>query len=199
MKFAIATISAALIFGVGCSRPGPNAATTSDELKQDELKQAVQEKLASDAQLSHVQVSADASQNQVVLTGSVANEDERRTAVDLAKSVNATPSVLDNINVEPVAAASAGDRAVEQTREKAKEVGNKIGASIEDAWVYTSIEAKLVGHTAAPALKINVDVENNVVTLRGEVKTAEMKEQAERIARETAGVKEVRNLLQVRA
>ncbi len=194
MKLAIAMILAALTFGVGCSRPGTNAATTSDDLKQ-----AVQAKLASDAELSHVQVSADASQNQVILTGTVASEDARRNAVDLAKSVNATPSVLDNINVEPAAAASSGDRAVEQTREKAREVGNKIGASIDDAWVYTRIEAKLVGHTAAPAFKINVDVENDVVTLRGEVKTPEMKEEAERIARETAGVKEVRNLLQVRA
>ena len=75
----------------------------------------------------------------------------------------------------------------------------RLAASIDDAWVYTRIEAKLVGHTAAPAFKINVDVENDVVTLRGEVKTPEMKEEAERIARETAGVKEVRNLLQVRA
>ena len=194
MRLTITFLLAAWIAGTGCSRPGANEATTSSELKQ-----AVQTKLASDPLLSQIQVTADASHNQVILSGPVADEDARREAMDLAKSVNATPTVVDNMDVTaPETALAPGDTA-EHAREKAKALGDKIGASLDDAWVYTRIEAKLVQHAAAPALKINVDVENNVVTLRGQVRTVAMKEEAERIARETEGVKAVYNLLQVRA
>jgi osmotically-inducible protein OsmY len=43
-----------------------------------------------------------------------------------------------------------------------------------------------------------VDVKNNMVTLRGTVDTAEQKAEAERIAKETEGVKRVNSLLKIK-
>jgi len=48
-----------------------------------------------------------------------------------------------------------------------------------------------------PERKINMDVKNNVVTLRGMVETAEQKTEAEQIAKSTEGVKSVNNQLKV--
>ncbi len=56
---------------------------------------------------------------------------------------------------------------------------------------------KLIGDTDTPARKINVDVVNQVVTLRGKVGSASERLEAERIAKETDGVKRVVNLLKV--
>jgi len=194
MKLTITILVAAGIAGTGCSWLGPDTAKANSDLKQ-----SVQARLAGDSELSQIQVNANANRNQVTLSGSVSSEQARREAVDLAKSVTPPPIIVDNIDVKPVEAATSSDQAIQDAREKAKSLGDKIGASLDDAWVYTRVEAKLVGHSAAPALKINVDVENNVVTLRGEVQSVAMKEEAERIARDTEGVRAVHNLLQVRA
>jgi len=88
----------------------------------------------------------------------------------------------------------------EQAREeRARAKGNKetIGQSLDDAWIHSKIVAKLIGDTRTPERKINVDVVNGDVTLRGNVDTAEAKAEAERVAKDTAGVKKVVNQLKV--
>jgi osmotically-inducible protein OsmY len=84
-------------------------------------------------------------------------------------------------------------------RERAKATGDTIGSSINDAWIHAKITSKLIGDTATPARKINIDVVNGVVTLRGEVNTTAAKAEAERIAKDTEGVTRVKNILRVTA
>ena len=173
-----------------------NQCGTATDSANAGLKQAVESKLATDPQLAQIEVNTVPGENEVTLSGSVSTEQARNEAVEIARSANPNISVIDNIDVKSPAATGLMP---ENAREKAKALGDKIGDSIDDAWVYTKVEGKLVQNSAVPALKINVDVENNVVTLRGEVKSIEMKLEAERLARETEGVKAVRNLLQVKA
>jgi hyperosmotically inducible periplasmic protein len=84
-----------------------------------------------------------------------------------------------------------------EERERAKSNKETIGESLEDAWIHTKIVAQLIGNSATPERKINVDVVEGAVTLRGTVDTAEAKTEAERVAKETAGVKKVTNQLKV--
>jgi hyperosmotically inducible periplasmic protein len=84
-----------------------------------------------------------------------------------------------------------------EERERAKANKETIGQSLEDAWIHTKIVAQLIGNTATPERKINVDVVEGAVTLRGTVDTAEAKTEAERVAKGTEGVKKVTNQLKV--
>src|ERR1041385_7190381 len=84
-----------------------------------------------------------------------------------------------------------------EEREKAKANKETIGQSLEDAWIHTKVVAKLISDSKTPERKINVDVVEAVVTLRGQVDTAEAKTEAERLAKETDGVKSVKNELKV--
>jgi len=84
-----------------------------------------------------------------------------------------------------------------EERERAKAHKETVGQSLEDAWIHTKIVAKLIGDADTPERKINVDVVDGAVTLRGTVDTAEGKSEAERIAKETDGVKKVTNQLKV--
>jgi osmotically-inducible protein OsmY len=84
-----------------------------------------------------------------------------------------------------------------EERERAKANKETIGQTLEDAWVHTKVVAKLIGDTQTPERKINVDVVDGAVTLRGQVDTAEGKTEAERLAKETDGVKKVVNQLKV--
>jgi hyperosmotically inducible periplasmic protein len=88
----------------------------------------------------------------------------------------------------------------EQAREeraRAKENKETVGDTLEDAWIHTKIVAQLIGDSKTPERKINVDVVNNAVTLRGTVDTAEARTEAERIAKQTEGVTKVTNQLKV--
>ena len=64
-----------------------------------------------------------------------------------------------------------------------------IGDTLDDAWIHTKIVAKLIANSTTPERKINVDVVKNVVTLRGAVDSAEERAAAEKVAKETDGVK----------
>ena len=71
------------------------------------------------------------------------------------------------------------------------------GEQIDDGWITTKIKAKLVGDSDINPFNIDVDVLNGVVTLSGKVKKADTKEEAERLARDTKGVKQVVNDIEV--
>jgi len=101
----------------------------------------------------------------------------------------------------PTATATATPRYTEEQardeREKAKANKETVGQSLEDAWIHTKLVAKLISDSQTPERKINVDVVDGAVTLRGQVDTAEGKAEAERLAKDTDGVKSVKNELKV--
>jgi osmotically-inducible protein OsmY len=67
-----------------------------------------------------------------------------------------------------------------------------------DAGVTTSVKSKLAADDTVKAYQIDVDTQNHVVTLKGDVETAVAKERAIEIARGTSGVTDVIDQLSVR-
>lgn len=67
-----------------------------------------------------------------------------------------------------------------------------------DPWITTKVKMALLTGEDVPALDVNVDTVNGRVTLHGIVANESQKTRAEEVARGVDGVKEVRNLLQVR-
>ena len=192
---AIFSIAGSLALS-GCS----SGATQSTSLRNSELEQTARSRLASEPQLaSAIRVSANSDKNEVTLSGTVPSEYLRNEAVERAKSSRDGLIVTDTIAVKPleVSRSEYTEDMARQAREKAKIIGDKIGDTLNDAWLYTKITAKLIGNSETPVRKINVDVFDGVVTLRGEVETLKAKEETERVARGTEGVKRVRNLLTV--
>jgi osmotically-inducible protein OsmY len=66
-----------------------------------------------------------------------------------------------------------------------------------DASLTSAVKAKLLADTTVSGLKIDVDTENQIVTLTGNVRSEAEKEQALRLARETEGVKSVNDRLTI--
>jgi hyperosmotically inducible protein len=84
------------------------------------------------------------------------------------------------------------------TRE-AKEAGRTIGSGVNDGWLWVKTRFELAAADDLRDSTINVDVDNDVVTLTGTVATAAQKAQAEKIAKAVEGVKSVKNNLKVTA
>ena len=193
----------ALVVGLaGCSTtPVETTSTTKPTMSNSELERAIKAKLETDSQLraAGIDVDANVSRNEATLSGTVDSEALRTKAVELAKSAHAGLMVTDKIDVKPreISRSEYTEEMARGEREKAKGYGERIGDTLDDAWIHAKIVAKLIGDTKTPERKINVDVVNNMVTLRGAVNTDEQKAEAERIAKTTEGVKGVKNLLKV--
>jgi len=116
---------------------------------------------------------------------------------------NANANANSNLRAESTPLATAtptpkySEEQAREERERAKANKETVGQSLEDAWIHTKIVAKLITDADTPERKINVDVVDGAVTLRGTVDTAEAKSEAERMSKETDGVKKVTNLLKV--
>jgi osmotically-inducible protein OsmY len=172
-------------------------ATMTDSEMEDKIKA----KLDSDAQLKAADLSVDANaeKNEATISGTVTTQALRTKAVALAKEASPGLVLTDKVEVKPreLTREEYTEEHAREERERARGTGDNIGASLDDAWIHTKIVAKLIGNTTTPERKINVDVVNNMVTLRGTVDTAEQKAEAERVAKDTEGVKRVVNQLKV--
>ena len=72
------------------------------------------------------------------------------------------------------------------------------GAYVDDAAITTSVKAKMVENHDVDAGAIKVETLNGTVMLSGFAKNALEKSTAERIARDTKGVKSVKNEIAIR-
>jgi len=185
------------LFTGACS----NTQTTSTKVTDTDLERAIQSRLNESRELNKLKVSANAAKNEATISGTVATESLRTRATELAKAASPNLVLTDKIDVKPTELTRNDytESMARETRAKATANGEKIGNSVEDAWLHTKIAARLMGDSATPATKINVDVDDGAVILRGDVPSAEAKSEAERVARTVDGVKRVTNRLQVRA
>jgi hyperosmotically inducible protein len=203
MRTFLSLIIAGTLAFSGCS-PNPKAAPETRETKMSDsdLEAQVKAKLNNNAMFADkLSVDADVDKNMVTLSGTVETQAQRMEAVNMAKSAHPGLIVEDKIDVKP--AELTRDKYTEEhaaiERSKASEAKDSVGSSVDDAWIHSKIVAKLIADSDTPERKINVDVKNNVVTLRGRVDSAEAKAEAGRIATETDGVKSVNNQLKVAA
>lgn len=189
----------------GCATAGNSVATTTPtptpQMTNSDLEAKIKAQFKTDAQLNAANLSVDANvdRNEITLSGTVGSESLRTKAVELAKTAHAGLIVTTKIDVKP-GEISRTAYTIERAREErsiAMERGETIGDSLDDGWIHTTLVAQLIGNSTTPERKINVDVKNNVVTLRGTVETAEQKTEAEHLAKNTEGVRSVTNQLKV--
>jgi hyperosmotically inducible periplasmic protein len=204
-QLIIFMIAAILVLGLmGCDSVNTQTANTATKttMSDSDLENAIKTKIDTDAQLkaAGLDVDAEAEKKTVTVSGTVETQELRTKAIDLAKSAQAGLIITDKIDVKPreITRADYTDEMAREARTKAKGYGENIGESIDDAWIHTKIVAKLIGNATTPQRKINVDVVNNAVTLRGAVDNNDEKAEAERVAKATEGVKSVKNMLVVK-
>jgi osmotically-inducible protein OsmY len=86
------------------STPGTTSSPSADtKMSNSDLENAVKAKLSADEQLkaAKLDVDANASKNEVTISGTVQSQDHRNKAVELAKSAHSGVTVNDKIDVKP--------------------------------------------------------------------------------------------------
>ena len=76
--------------------------------------------------------------------------------------------------------------------------GRTSGEVIDDATITTKVKTKIFGDSLLKGFAISVSTFQGEVTLTGAVKNQWARDRAGRLARDTAGVKDVHNLIKVK-
>ncbi len=127
-------------------------------------------------------------------TNTNANTYTNRVVVTNANTGNANVANINaNITREEF------ERSRERFEREAREAGRRIGSGAQDLWLWTKTRSALAYADDLRDVTINVDVENEEVTLSGTVANTAQRTRAEEIARSIEGVRNVRNQLVVSA
>jgi len=132
------------------------------------------------AGLTDVHVSQDHDKNVVTLSGNVSTDDDKARAESIAKSQAGSAVVADEIGVRP-----------KNDESTAKKVDSELDSGIDK-----NLEAMLVEHKMNHA--VHYDVNNGVVTLKGNVASQGQRSNVEKLAQEVPNVKQVVNELDVK-
>jgi len=174
---------------------------------------AVKGKLAADDVVKSYRIDVDTKDHVVTLNGSVDTAATRERAVQLARNTDGVREVVDHLTVSPGATPTTGvddkaqgaasdaardaDRKTDAAQKKTGEGAEKLGDAAGNAALTSLVKTKFLADTDISGLKIDVDSNNGVVTLTGNVRSAAEKRKAVKVARETEGVKSVVDHLRV--
>ncbi len=194
----------------------PVAASQVSTIKDGWLVMKVHSEMVDEDVLSGSNIDVDVKDGVVTLQGTVPSEAARARALAVAKANDGVKNVVDQLKVAPARGSNmagkadrAGDRAEragdrvaaagERTADKTVSATKKTGRAIDDGWIKSKIYAQYMAdwNTVLDDSDIDIDVDNNVVTLNGTVKSAEAKAKAVATAKATDGVKSVRDNLKV--
>jgi osmotically-inducible protein OsmY len=133
------------------------------------------------ADLKGVTVAEDAGKNVITLGGTLHSEDAKTKAGEVAKSAAGPRIVANQLSVQPVGAESES---------------RKMQGSLDDG-IENNYKAALLAK-GLDKQGIHFDAKNGVLTLQGDVKTPEQREQAQQLAANIPNVEQVINEIQVR-
>jgi hyperosmotically inducible periplasmic protein len=188
----------------------PAAAQTST-IKDGWLVMKVHSEMVDEDVLSGSDIDVDVKNGVVTLQGTVPSEAARARAIAVAKANDGVKNVVDQLKIAPATgsnmaakaerAGEKAERAGEKAADKTLSATQKTGRAIDDGWIKSKIYAQYLAdwNTVLNDSDIDIDVDNNVVTLNGTVKTNEAKTKAVSIAKATDGVKSVKDNLRVGA
>lgn len=119
------------------------------------------------------------------LTGFVDNKVSKSLAQEVAMRVDGISEVNNELKVDATKA------------KKKEDTSGQMKQNVSDATITVKVKTKLLANSAVSGLKIDVDTDNQKVTLSGKVNTEAESDLAYYIARNIDGVRTVNNRLQV--
>ncbi|MCB1055468.1 MAG: BON domain-containing protein [Acidobacteria bacterium] len=156
---------------VACSSTQPPSEQVDDAVVTTKIKT----KITADPELNPFEIHVDTEEGVVRLSGTVDTADDRAEAEKLARKTEGVRRVVNDIQV--------GDKT--------------LGESLSDTEITAKIKTKLAADPEIDPFNIEVSTNQGVVTLTGRVAKAEARDEAEKLAKNTTGVKKVDNRIKV--
>lgn len=139
--------------------------------------------------LNPFDITTDVENGVVTLTGVVESDIDADLAGEIAEGLEGVEDVENDLEVGSAPASASSGEANEQRR---------FGRWVDDATTTAAIRIALTTNGNVAARDISIETRGDIVTLSGEVDSAQESELAEQVARNTADVRDVNNELRVR-
>jgi len=178
--------------------PSEVAARAGAILDDARATSTIQSKYFLDDTVKGRRIDVDTSHGVVTLRGEVANEAEREQALRLARNTEGVQRVNDALSVNPALATPAAATAQPAPGGENTTATSSVGQRVDDATITTKIQAKYFLDSDVKVGGMDVTTKDGVVMLEGVVATQAAKDRAIELARETEGVVQVVDRLQVR-
>jgi len=174
--------------------PDPQHKTV--EGKDEDIKASVERALKDETALKDSSINVQSvNKGVVLLSGKAKTLSDHLAAVEIAAAV---PGVRDVASEIESPDKLADNEVWKDTRTvSAGDAPGGVRSTASDAWITTDAKMRMVADGAVPAMDVNIDTRNGVVTLFGIVPTQAAKAAAEADAKKVSGVKSVVNDLQV--
>ncbi|MGB7556261.1 MAG: BON domain-containing protein [Candidatus Korobacteraceae bacterium] len=166
----LAAIFIGIFMLVGCNK----------QAQHPDVKDAVNSAMTQNG-LGVVNVSQDRDKGVITLSGDVETPDKKAEAESLARQAAPGYAVADEIGIRPIGQES-----------QAKSVDNSLDNAIED-----NFKAELKAHKNLDDQSVHYSATNGTLVLKGSVKTAAQRAEANKLAKSVPNVKEVVNELKV--
>jgi hyperosmotically inducible protein len=131
--------------------------------------------------LDAVNVSQDRDKGVMTLTGNLDSADLKSQAETLAKQAAPDYAIADEIGVRPAGESNAGS------------IASNLDSAIED-----NFKASLKSHKNLDDQSIHYSAKNGTLLLKGTVKTAQQKKEAESLAKQVPNVQQVVNEIEIK-
>ena len=172
----------------------PNAQQNDVKANDSEVKEKVTETLKKDHRLADSSIAVQSVNDGVVLlSGTAKTLTDQLHAIEVASRV---PGVR-RVSSEVKGPDKLSDRELWNESKTQDRASTSEGSTAGDLWITSASKMRLLADSRTPALEINVDTNDGMVTLFGIVDTPEAKQAAEEDVRKVTGVKRVANELQV--
>jgi osmotically-inducible protein OsmY len=127
-------------------------------------------------------------------TGKAVGTAARKTADAVGAGADKTKDASEKAGEKTKEATTSAGK---KTKEKTSGTAGQTQEVVSDAAITSAVKTRLLGDGKTPGLKVDVDTDNGIVTLKGDVPSAESRAEAVRLARSTKGVKQVVDKLTV--
>lgn len=179
------TLTAVAVIGAFLALPASGAEPTGKP-KDAWIQGKIETVYTLNRHLSAYAIDTHVEQGAVRLTGKVESSVDKDLAGELAKGIDGVVSVDNDLVVE------------DESRTAHTDAQRPFGVWVDDVTTTAAVKGKLLANPNTKGLQIDVDTRADVVTLSGQVASAEEKQLAEQLARNTGDVRDVRNELTVR-
>jgi len=169
----------------------PAAAKETVKVSDADLKERVALALRQDTTLADSSIRVESvNAGVVLLEGSAKTLSDHRRAIEDAARVDGVKRVESNIE-------SPDELADSEIWQDGYDAAKAAGSAARDMWITSAAKMRLMANSDTPALEINVDTSDGVVTLFGTVPSEPAKQAASDVVREVGGVQSVNNQLEV--
>ena len=169
--------------GEGANEPQPKAEPTVDDARREAQ---IWTSFAFNPHLKASDISVEVRGDRAYLTGTVDEATDKNLAGQIAQGVDGIATVENKLVVDENWTPKARDP---------NDTDRDFATTVEDATITASVKSKLLWNDHTDGLEIDVDTVGGRVTLTGTADTAEAKQIATRLARNTDGVVGVDNKL----